>query len=451
MGIGVLAGATIGGNKAAIQQGALDSFNVEKYNRQLHPDEVKWIQENAKHFAKEESERLGYPVTEQEAIQRLLVQAAQEIDFIWSKKIGSTDYRAQSFLKSATAYSEIPTLYSDNRGTFINANGKHQVMFTADKNEYVSTGKYAKELAKFDKANNAIITKTLQPEVKNNLYVKSLQDGVNTVINTVNYMGNHPDKVAKSIVFNTMNCLTEDLCISTVGNTLKESVGSVWQSGKDIGGIHYNLKDVSYLYGKDMRAEIDTIAAVRGGTALLELIGVGKTVGTGVKVVGTSADLGINLAKESAKNMASKAIVQADDTYSRLKDLSKGEVTVYRVEGIPNQRLIIDDKGNVNITGNTTLYLNFGSKKRAVEYLQQKRDKELPGAEIKRFAVLREFRKDIADIAISEKDIKSKDPTKVKPVIADPTKANYQYGLRKDQIELLKSKIIEGSGKNGNK
>ncbi|WP_235914905.1 hemagglutinin repeat-containing protein [Pelistega ratti] len=289
MGIGVLAGATIGGNKAAIQQGALASFNVEKYNRQLHPDEVKWIKENAKHFAKEESERLGYLVTEKEAMQRLFVQAAQEVDFAWSKKIGSTDYRAQSFLRSATAYSEIPTLYSDNRGTFINADGKRQVMFTADKNEYVSTGKYARELAKFDKANNNIITKTLQPEVKNNLYVKSLQDGANTVINTANYMGNHPDKVAKSIVFNTMNCLTEDMCISAVGNTFKESAESVWQSGKDIGGIHYNLNDVNYLYGKDMRAEIDTIAAVRGGTALLELIGVGKTVGTGAKVVGKSA------------------------------------------------------------------------------------------------------------------------------------------------------------------
>ncbi|NEN76630.1 hypothetical protein F9B74_09970 [Pelistega sp. NLN82] len=47
IGIGALAGAVIGDNKTAIQQGALASFNVEKYNRQLHPEQMQRIVELA--------------------------------------------------------------------------------------------------------------------------------------------------------------------------------------------------------------------------------------------------------------------------------------------------------------------------------------------------------------------------------------------------------------------
>ncbi|EQA02711.1 VENN motif pre-toxin domain-containing protein [Glaesserella parasuis] len=139
-----------------------------------------------------------------------------------------------------------------------------------------------------------------------------------------------------------------------------------------------------------------------------------------------------------------------NDAFARLKDRVRNEVTVYRVEGIPNQRLIINNAGDVFIIGNKTLYLNFGSKKRALEYLQQKIEKGLPNAELKSFIVPREYREVLKGIAVPEKDIRTLDPSRVRPVIADPTKAKYQYGLREGQIEELKSKIILGSGKNGN-
>ena len=45
-------------------------------------------------------------------------------------------------------------------------------------------------------------------------------------------------------------------------------------------GAGYHLEDVNYLYGKNMVNEIDAIAAVRGGTALLELTGTGKVTST---------------------------------------------------------------------------------------------------------------------------------------------------------------------------
>jgi len=46
-------------------------------------------------------------------------------------------------------------------------------------------------------------------------------------------------------------------------------------------------------------------------------------------------------------------------------------VTVYRIEGTPNTRVLIGEKGQVTITVDTTLYLNFGDKARAQEFLQK--------------------------------------------------------------------------------
>ena len=277
--IGAAAGAVTGGTSETIKQGALASYNAETYNRQLHVDEIKWIKENAKRFAQEESERLGHQVTEQEAMERLITQAAQEVDYAWFKKIGETDGQAQSFLRKATAQGDVPPY--DNRGTFINSDGKRQSMFTvADKDEYYSTGKYSNALAQFDKANGHVVTKTLQPKVKYNLYTKSLSDGADAALKGTLHAFDHPEDVLKPIGFGIANCLKEDMCISAGKEMLSDSGKAVWQSGKDILGEGYRLDDVNYLYGKNMVNEIDAIAAVRGGTALLELTGTGKVTST---------------------------------------------------------------------------------------------------------------------------------------------------------------------------
>ena len=255
------------------------SYNAETYNRQLHVDEIKWIKENAKRFAQEESERLGRQVTEQEAMERLITQAAQEVDYAWFKKIGETDGQAQSFLRKATAQGDVPPY--DNRGTFINSGGKRQSMFTvADKGEYYSTGKYSNALAQFDKANGHVVTKALQPKVKYDLYTKSLSDGADAALKGTLHAFNYPEDVLKPIGFGIANCLKEDMCISAGKEMLSDSGKAVWQSGKDILGGGYHLDDVNYLYGKNMVNEIDAIAAVRGGTALLELTGTGKVTST---------------------------------------------------------------------------------------------------------------------------------------------------------------------------
>ena len=277
--IGAAAGAVSGGTSETMKQGALTSYNAETYNRQLHVDEIKWIKENAKRFAQEESERLGHQVTEQEAMDRLITQAAQEVDYAWFKKIGETDGQAQSFLRGATAQGDVPPY--DNRGTFINSDGKRQSMFTvADKDEYYSTGKYSNVLAQFDKANGHVVTNTLQPKVKYNLYTKSLSDGADAALKGTLHAFDHPEDILKPISFGIGNCLKEDICISAGKEMLSDSGKAVWQSGKDIFGAGYRLDDVNYLYGKNMVNEIDAIAAVRGGTGLLELTGAGKVTST---------------------------------------------------------------------------------------------------------------------------------------------------------------------------
>lgn len=277
--IGAAAGAVSGGTSETMKQGALTSYNAETYNRQLHVDEIKWIKENAKRFAQEESERLGHQVTEQEAMDRLITQAAQEVDYAWFKKIGETDGQAQSFLRGATAQGDVPPY--DNRGTFINSDGKRQSMFTvADKDEYYSTGKYSNALAQFDKANGHVVTNTLQPKVKYNLYTKSLSDGADAALKGTLHAFDHPEDILKPISFGIGNCLKEDICISAGKEMLSDSGKAVWQSGKDIFGAGYRLDDVNYLYGKNMVNKIDAIAAVRGGTALLELTGAGKVTST---------------------------------------------------------------------------------------------------------------------------------------------------------------------------
>ena len=286
--IGAAAGAVSGGTSETMKQGALTSYNAETYNRQLHVDEIKWIKENAKRFAQEESERLGHQVTEQEAMERLITQAAQEVDYAWFKKIGETDGQAQSFLRGATAQGDVPPY--DNRGTFINSDGKRQSMFTVmDKDEYYSTGKYSNALAQFDKANGHVVTNTLQPKVKYNLYTKSLSDGADAALKGTLHAFDHPEDILKPISFGIANCLKEDMCISSGKEMLSDSGKAVWQSGKDIFGAGYRLDDVNYLYGKNMVNEIDAIAAVRGGTALLELAGVGKAAGKAASTIGDAA------------------------------------------------------------------------------------------------------------------------------------------------------------------
>lgn len=53
-------------------------------------------------------------------------------------------------------------------------------------------------------------------------------------------------------------------------------------------------------------------------------------------------------------------------------------------------------------------------------------------------------------LAVRERDVRFSDPNRIKPVIADPTKATNQFGIRPQVLKDLENKIHKGSGKNGN-
>lgn len=125
-------------------------------------------------------------------------------------------------------------------------------------------------------------------------------------------------------------------------------------------------------------------------------------------------------------------------------------VTVYRVEGAPNTRILIGDNGQVSITGSTTLYLNFGDKAWALEFFEKRGTQNMDGATIKTFEVPHSVLDDLRKTVVKE-SVARLPENKGKPVIADPTKAKNQYGIRPKKLKDLQDKIIQGTGKDASK
>ncbi|WP_395299694.1 contact-dependent inhibition toxin CdiA [Enterobacter quasiroggenkampii] len=145
--------------------------------------------------------------------------------------------------------------------------------------------------------------------------------------------------------------------------------------------------------------------------------------------------------------MGTSAALNVLKTGGAIRDPKTGStVTVYRVEGVPNTRVLIGEKGQVTITGETTLYLNFGDKARAQEFLQKRISQNMEGATIKTFEVPTSVLNDLRNSAVKE-NVARLPENKGKPVIADPTKADDQYGIRPEKLKDLQDKIIRGSGK----
>lgn len=123
--------------------------------------------------------------------------------------------------------------------------------------------------------------------------------------------------------------------------------------------------------------------------------------------IGDWGDLGVSLRSREVAN-------SAEDT-----------AKVFRVEGNGNQRLLIDEAGNVEIPEIFTnkgrgpernLYLNFGDEARAQQFLEQRLE-QFPDSTIKSFEVPRSFLDELRATAVPEID-RSLYPNR--PVIADP-------------------------------
>ncbi|MGX5732278.1 hemagglutinin repeat-containing protein [Pseudoxanthomonas beigongshangi] len=97
-------GALTGG-----RSGAATALDGEKFNRQLHPKEIDWIDANAAAFAAQEYGCAIGCSAEQIAAakQRLMVQAVRQVDARWNEMLGygglfAQDGNAQSFLSAQT-------------------------------------------------------------------------------------------------------------------------------------------------------------------------------------------------------------------------------------------------------------------------------------------------------------------------------------------------------------
>ena len=126
-----------------------------------------------------------------------------------------------------------------------------------------------------------------------------------------------------------------------------------------------------------------------------------------------------------------------------------GTVTTFRVEGKPNQRIMIDETGDVSLVpdNSSVIWLNFGQDGRSVSYLQAKIAKGLPGAEIKSFDVDSAFLAKVRAEAVPEKFARQYPG---RPIISSDPYPN-QFGLPKEYFDDLLNSIVKGSGKNGTK
>ena len=88
---GGVAALTAAGIGAAVSgtAGSMTAVTVDANNRQLHPNETKWIRDNAKRFAKQQG------ISDQEADQRLAQQAFRQVQF---GAVGVEDAQARAFL-----------------------------------------------------------------------------------------------------------------------------------------------------------------------------------------------------------------------------------------------------------------------------------------------------------------------------------------------------------------
>ena len=116
---------------------------------------------------------------------------------------------------------------------------------------------------------------------------------------------------------------------------------------------------------------------------------------------------------------------------------------VFRVEGTPNTRLSISPDGNVRITGNQMLFLNFGDAGRAAEFYLKRLSQGMPGVNLKAF---------LAEDELLEMTQASQVPQVFgrlfpnAPQIVDAGVAANQFGYPSSWFDIIESKIIPGTG-----
>jgi hypothetical protein len=122
----------------------------------------------------------------------------------------------------------------------------------------------------------------------------------------------------------------------------------------------------------------------------------------------------------------------------------EGTITVYRVEGDPNARLIISDAGDVSIVGDQRLHLNFSEEERALEFFIRRVNQGMPGVKLKAFEVNTELLDLTQSSAVPQLLGKL---FRNAPQIVDSTIAPNQFGFPESWFPIIESYVVPGSGR----
>jgi filamentous hemagglutinin len=119
---GIAAGGAGGGNAVvAGVHGAGSGYAVDAFNRQLHPDERKWAQENARKYQQYLASKTGEAVTTEEAYQRLLSAGYAVVDDAAARG-GKSDEIAKQYINANAPKSMFAATASERANPFLNGN-----------------------------------------------------------------------------------------------------------------------------------------------------------------------------------------------------------------------------------------------------------------------------------------------------------------------------------------
>lgn len=271
---GLVAAAAVGGDVA---KGAEIAQYATTYNRQLHVEEQKWLEDNAKTFADK------YGITEQAAMERLSQQALKDTDMLWRSVLSDgTDSDARAFLAGAGQ-------------TFTNELGNKQQLFTTSGNQLFRPEMFA------DTADPKFYKEFVQSGISRDLstgLIKELKDsGIalkNGAVDLYDAAKKDPGAVFGGI-------------LSSLKDVPAGALESFQESAKAIGegaavALNPELSDkLTSIYGQDVGSVQKTLLAVRIFTAIIGA----KSVAEVVDVVATKSAAAIAKAsdKPPAKNL----------------------------------------------------------------------------------------------------------------------------------------------------
>ena len=281
---GLAIGYTTGGTA-----GAFTGANADWNNRQLHPDERRWIKQNAEKFAEQQG------ISTEEATERLAQQAARQTDALWFLALsGGEDQVARDFLATANQ-------------TFSNESGKQQQFFTTQGKDFTMPQRYAPDarmdLDYYDKYlikgdNNKINDRAKQ------IVADKAKSAADTLINDPKQAAKNTGKFAyntgKAVVTGTVDCILHPInCAVGVKDGFVENATAI-----GTGAASMKENDLQRLYGQDTRTAQGFILAGNLTEAGLTATGAGKlggaTVKTAKKAVVEQAEK--KAAQEAAEN-----------------------------------------------------------------------------------------------------------------------------------------------------